>query len=63
MYDGAGQTTRITHEQSDDTVISSFACTYDNAGNRRTVTKDNGDVTTWTYDNANQLTVERKRAW
>ena len=28
------------------------------AGNRRTATENNNDAVTWTYDNANQLTVE-----
>ncbi len=41
-------------------LISRFAYTYDNAGNRHTVTEDNGDVVTWTYDNANQLIVEER---
>jgi len=34
--------------------------TYDNVGNRRTVTDNGGDVTTWTYHSANQLTVEQR---
>lgn len=55
-----GRVTRTTHKNSNDAVISSFAYTYDNVGNRRTVTEDNGDVVTWTYDNANQLTREQR---
>ena len=30
------------------------------SANRQTVTENNGDVTTWTYDNANQLSVRQR---
>jgi len=58
-----GRVTGISHKKASAAIIEQFAYTYDNAGNRRTGTENSGDVTTWTYDNANQLTIERKRAW
>jgi len=59
-YDDTGQTTGITHKKANDTIIERLTYTYDDAGNRRTVTENSGDVTTWTHDNANQLTVEQR---
>ncbi len=55
-----GQTTGITHKKASATIIEQLAYTYDDAGNRKTVTENGGDVSTWTYDNANQLTVEQR---
>ena len=52
----------MTHKKASAAIIKQLTYTYDDAGNRRTVTENNGDVVTWTYDNANQLTVEQRNS-
>ena len=59
-YDDAGRLTGITNKKSGGTVISSFTYTYDDAGNRKTVTENNGDIVTWTYDASDRLTREKR---
>ena len=59
-YDVASQATRLVHLKSDNTTISSFSYKYDDGGNPTRQTEATGVVTTWTYDNANQLKSERR---
>ena len=44
-----------------DTLISSYAYTHDDVGNRTSMTEANGDVTSYTYDSVYRLTDETKR--
>ncbi|MBI5361383.1 MAG: putative Ig domain-containing protein [Planctomycetes bacterium] len=52
--------TALNNKKSDGTVISSFAYTHDNAGNRMTMALAGGDLLTYTYDNTYQLTSETR---
>ncbi|QDV52197.1 RHS repeat domain-containing protein [Gimesia fumaroli] len=58
-YDAAGRETQITHFTSSNTPFSSFADTYNAAGNRIQRVNLDGDVTTWTYDSSSQVLSER----
>ena len=58
-YDAAGRETQITHFTSGSTPFSSFADTYNAAGNRTQRINLDGDVTTWTYDSTAQVLSER----
>tara|TARA_R110002095_G_scaffold97122_2_gene85026 strand:+ start:8584 stop:10779 length:2196 start_codon:yes stop_codon:yes gene_type:complete len=58
-YDTAGRETQITHFTSGNTPFSSFADTYNGAGNRTQRVNLDGDVTTWTYDLTAQVLSER----
>jgi RHS repeat-associated protein len=59
-YDKAGHTTRLANIASGGTTLSSFSYLYNAVGNRTRVIESNGDRVTWSYDNAYQLTVERR---
>jgi RHS repeat-associated protein len=50
----------IVNKQSDDTVISSYDYTYDNVGNRLSVTEANGTQVVYGYDDIYQLTSETR---
>ncbi len=59
-YDDAGSLTQLVNLKSDNTTLSSFAYSLDDVGNRIGVTEANGDIVTWSYDNAYQLTREQR---
>lgn len=50
--------TALRNKKSTAEIISSFAYTHDNVGNRKTMTLANGDAITYTYDEIYQLTSE-----
>jgi RHS repeat-associated protein len=50
--------TELRNVQADGTVLSSFAYTCDNVGNRTQVVEANEDVVSWSYDPTYQLTRE-----
>jgi RHS repeat-associated protein len=54
-YDTANRLLELLNRKSTAEIISSFAYTYDNVGNRLTMTTLDG-LTQYTYDDANQLT-------
>ena len=54
-YDASDRLLELINAKSTSEVISSFAYTYDNTGNRLTMTTLNG-TTQYTYDGINQLT-------
>jgi len=51
--------TAVRNRKSDNSIISIFTCSYDEAGNRTQVEEANGDLVTWSYDDGYQLTRER----
>ncbi len=55
-YDNTYQLTSEVMKDSGGTTIYSISWTYDNVGNRATQTKD-GNQTSYTYNNMNQMTV------
>ena len=59
-YDDAGRLTVLANLKSDNTTISSFLYSLDNVGNRTGVQEAGGDLVTWSYDNAYQLTREQR---
>ena len=59
-YDDSGKVTAVVHQKSDATTITRFDYAYDAAGNRTSVLEWGGDRVTWTYDDADQLTRERR---
>jgi len=59
-YDAAGRMTGLTNKRSGGTVISSFAYTFDLAGNPTSCVENGGDRVTWTYDDTNQLAREQR---
>jgi RHS repeat-associated protein len=50
----------LTNEDSNATVLSSFAYTYRADGKKATATENGGSVVTYTYDNAGRLTGESR---
>jgi len=50
----------LVNKNSSGTVLSSYSYTYDNVGNRLTVTEQDGSVVTYGYDNIYQLTSETR---
>ncbi len=61
VYNSRGLLTNLVNKKSDNTVLSSFAYTLDNAGNRLRVTENDNTYTDWFYDDLYQLTRETKR--
>ena len=61
VYDQEGRLLKLVNAKSDSEVISSFSYTYDNVGNRLTMTTLEG-TTQYTYDAINQL-VEALRPY
>jgi YD repeat-containing protein len=59
-YDAAGRMTAVRNLKSDRSVISIFTHSYDAIGNRSGVAEANGDLVTWSYDEAYQLTREQR---
>jgi len=59
-YDDGGRLTQLVNLKSDNTTLSSFAYALDNIGDRVGVTEANGDIVTYSYDNAYQLTREQR---
>ena len=59
-YDDAGRLTQLVNLKSDNTTLSSFAYGLDNTGKRTGQTEANGDVVTYSYDNAYHLTGEQR---
>ena len=55
-YDTADRVLSIEHHKSNGDIFSSFAYTYDNNGNRLTMTDQDGGVNRYTYDGDNRLT-------
>lgn len=55
-YDAANQLLLLSHHNSADAVLMSFAYTYDDVGNRLTMTEANDDRTSYNYDALYQLT-------
>jgi len=60
-YDSASRLTLISHKKPDGTVLSSFAYTFDPAGNITEMRFANGDVAQYDYDAKDQLTGEHRR--
>jgi RHS repeat-associated protein len=60
QYDAAGRTEAVRNRKSDDSVLSIFSYSYDEAGSRTGVEEANGDRVTWSYDDAGQLARERR---
>jgi RHS repeat-associated protein len=50
----------LSNKNSSDTVLSSFSYTYDNVGNRLSVTENGGSVVNYVYDDIYQLTSETR---
>jgi RHS repeat-associated protein len=50
----------LVNKDSTGMVLSSFSYTYDNAGNRLSVTEHDGSAVTYAYDNIYQLTSETR---
>jgi len=61
VYDNASRLTEIVHRKPDGTVLSSFAYTFDPAGNITEMRFANGDVAQYDYDAKDQLTGEHRR--
>ncbi len=62
-YDAASRLTLLTQRTAADILRSSFEYTYNKAGSRTRLVEAVGTVTTittWTYDNKQQLTTERR---
>ena len=59
-YDAGGRLTALRNLKSDRSVISIFTYSYDSVGNRTGVEEANGDLVTWSYDEAYQLTREER---
>ncbi len=59
-YDDADEILRVANVIPGVTTISSFSYKYDSAGNRLRVVEAIGDTVTWSYDNAYQLTNEKR---
>jgi RHS repeat-associated protein len=59
-YDDADQILRVANVIPGVTTISSFGYKYGSSGNRFRVVEANGDTVTWSYDNAYQLTNEKR---
>jgi RHS repeat-associated protein len=59
-YDAAGRISAVRNLKSDRSVISIFTYSYDSIGNRLGVAEANGDLVTWSYDEAYQLTREQR---
>ena len=55
-YDAAGRMLELVNKNSSGDIISSYACTYDNMGNRLTKTEAKGEITRYEYDALDQLT-------
>ena len=56
-YDAASQTTNLKHADGSGTVLGNYTYTYDAAGEIATQVV-NGTTTTFTYDNAGELTAD-----
>lgn len=54
-YSDVGRLTQISNFGSDNSIVSSYAYTYDNAGNRLSKTDHNGNAESYYYDNSNRL--------
>ena len=52
--------TELSNRTSGGAVLSSFDYSYDNVGNRTGLVEANGNRVTWSYDNTDQLTRERR---
>jgi len=61
VYDNASRLTEIVHRKPDGTGLSSFAYTFDPAGNITRMAFANGDVAQYDYDAKDQLTGEHRR--
>lgn len=61
-YDSQGRNTSITHKKSNGTVISQESYAFDPVGNMSSKTVD-GVVTTYGYDNADQLIAESRSGY
>jgi len=61
VNDNASRLTEIVHRKPDGTVLSSFAYTFDPAGNITEMRFANGDVAQYDYDAKDQLTGEHRR--
>jgi len=61
VYDNASRLTEIVHRKPDGTLLSSFAYTFDPAGNITEIRFANGDVAQYDYDAKDQLTAEHRR--
>jgi RHS repeat-associated protein len=59
-YDAGGRITAVRNLKSDRSVISVFTYSYDAVANRTGVAEANGDLVTWSYDEAYQLTREQR---
>jgi RHS repeat-associated protein len=59
-YDNGDRLTDVWHKKNDNTVLEHFTYAYNNANHITRRTDTNGDVTTFGYDNADQLTSESR---
>jgi len=59
-YDANGNTTQVANLKSDNTTISSFDYQYNANNNRTTIAEEDGSVTTYLYDAANQFVGEHR---
>jgi RHS repeat-associated protein len=55
-YDAVDRLQSVTHHAPGGAVLDGYTYTYDAAGNRTSVTDNNGDVTSFNYDGRYQLT-------
>ncbi len=55
-YDAAGRMLELVNKNSSGAIISSYAYTHDNMGNRLTKTEAKGEITRYEYDVLDQLT-------
>ncbi len=59
-YDGANHLLLLANLASGGTTLSSFNYTYNSVGNQTQAVEADGDVVTWSYDPAYQLTNEQR---
>jgi len=58
-YDSRSRVTSIEHKDNNGAILQSFAYTLDNIGNRLKVVQDNNRTVEYSYNNVNQLTIEK----
>ena len=59
-FDDAGREASIEYRTASEALLASFVSTYDNAGNRLSVTEADGSVTSYSYDADDQLLSEER---
>ena len=59
-FDAAGRESLVEYRNASGMLLSSFASTYDDAGNRVSVSESDGSITTYGYDLDDQLVSEAR---